>query len=103
MDQVAYKTPNEAILVSVDMTEKVGAADASLASLVCDIDESDGTAADSLDSGLTSSGLTITFLFSGGTDGEDYTLHVKGTANSTAIIAEKVIEIRVRANLVGVL
>ena len=101
-DDILYKRPNEKISYDYDFTPKLQS-DASLTSpTVTAIDEEGQSATSTIVASSSASGLTLTGVLQGGTDGKDYLVTYKATGNVSGDIREWVLELRVRTYLQGV-
>jgi hypothetical protein len=101
-DEVVYKAPTEVIRVEADLTDLLEAADASLSAHTVTAINSAGTTV-TIASGITASGLSVIAFVAGTIDGEDYSVRLQGTGNSSGAVRSKLVEIRNRSNLIGAL
>lgn len=65
--------------------------------------DSSGTAAASVVGTVTVSGMTLSAILQAGTNGEDYLVTFKAIGNTTAEVAVKQVEMRVRTKITGAL
>jgi len=99
---VFEKTPAAAILFDdFDFTDDLPG-DASVTGAVTAVD-SDGAAVTSIIGTITVSGMTVKVVLQAGTNGQDYLVDVKATGVTTAQVAVKQVEMRVRSKLTGAL
>lgn len=105
MNQVIEKHPNAALLFDeFDFTDELPGDTAlnSGTSTVTAVDAG-GTAAASVVGTVSVSGMILRAIVQAGANGEDYTLTFKAVGNTTAQVAVKQLEVRVRSKLTGAL
>lgn len=101
-NSVIEKIPAAAILFDdFDFTDDLPG-DASVTGVVTAVDSS-GAAAASVVGTVSVSGMTVKAVVQAGTNGEDYLLDFKATGVTTAQIAIKQLELRVRSKATGAL
>jgi len=98
---VLYKHPNDEISYTVDYTDDLdGDTSISSGSAASAVD-SDGTNAPTVIGSISRSGMVLTIPLQAGTDGEDYVITLTGRGTTTSLDATKIVEMRVRASLLG--
>ena len=101
-NQVIEKHPDAAVLFdSFDFTDELPG-DTSITGTVTAVDAG-GTAASSVVGTVSTSGMILRAVVQAGTNGQDYRLTFKATGVTTAQIAVKQLEMRVRTQLTGAL
>ena len=101
MEAVIYKDPNAKLNYPVDLTFKLADTDSTLTGESAVATKTDGTTDSSVIGALSKSGLELTVPLQAGTDGEDYTIIIKATGNSSGLIAVASLEMRVRVEEIG--
>ena len=99
---VQYKTTTETIQYTVDFTGILPSTDSTIATSAVTATKSDGTTDNTVITGVSDSGLTITATFTGGTNGEDYLVKFQAPGTTSSKIREVFVELRVRDKLIGV-
>ena len=101
MEAVIYKDPEATQNYPVDLTDKLDDADTILTGEAAVATKTDGTTDASVIGTLSKSGLELTVPLKAGADGEDYTIIIKATGNSSGLIAVASLEMRVRVEEIG--
>jgi hypothetical protein len=101
-NSVIEKIPAAAVLFDdFDFTDELPG-DTSVTGAVTAVD-SGGVAAPSVVGAVTTSGMFVKAVVQAGTNGQDYLLDFKATGVTTAQIAVKQLEVRVRSKVTGAL
>jgi hypothetical protein len=100
------KRSTEKLSYIVDFSEILGLTDTSLQAATVTIYDSAGvdkTATILQVATLNNAAMTVALSLKDGLDGEDYTIYVKGSGNNESLTVSpvRVIELRVRDNIVG--
>lgn len=102
MEDVVYKHPTAVQNYTVDFTDQLADADATLTDEAATATDTNGDDKSSTVIGSTSkNGLVLTVPLKAGTDGEDYTIIIKATGNSSSLVGVVTLEMRVRVEELG--
>ena len=97
-NEVIYKHPNSAIILTYDATDDLPADSTITAGSGYSLAGSDGAVSTGLTITASQSSMTLSLAVSGGTDGEDYLVTEKAIGTTSAKTGVKVTEVRVRSN-----
>ena len=102
MHEVLYKHPNDETSYPVDFTEDLtGDTSISSSSVVTAVDSGGTDASSTIVTTPTRSGMVLTSILKGGTDGEDYRVTFTGRGTTTSNDSTRMVELRVRIKGLG--
>jgi len=100
--EVLYKHPNDETSYPVDFTEDLtGDTSISSSSVVTAVDSGGTDASSTIVTTPTRSGMVLTSILKGGTDGEDYRVTFTGRGTTTSNDSTRMVELRVRIQGLG--